>query len=121
MKKIFATLFAFVMLSAVCYAKHSYPVTLTVVSEANVANKNISFSVVHLFRGLRGGLTHGVTTYVVATGTDGNAYELVPENKKVVVLPGEYSSRFDGKQMIILRDKKEVKMRIVDVKPIPKQ
>ena len=121
MKKLLAGTFLALLFSAVCYAKHSYPITLTVFSESNQTNKNISFSVGSFFHSLSGGLAHGVTTYVLATGTDGNAYQMVPENRKVEVIPGAYPARFDGKEMIILRDKHEVKLKIVDVGPIPKQ
>jgi hypothetical protein len=104
--------------SGVAAGHKDYPLALTVQEESNITSQHPTL---HFgFAGGNGGgfFGNGVTKHVFATGSDNNAYDLVPQNRKDVVLPGTYQARFDGRLIHILVDKHELKMSIIEVKPL---
>jgi hypothetical protein len=63
------------------FAKDDYPLTIKVLSMQNVENENASGNV-------GAGWSDKAAERVMAEGSDGNTYELVPESAKDVLLPG---------------------------------
>jgi hypothetical protein len=119
MKKL--TIAALVLLT--CFATQagkSYPITLRVDEEKNIedAHGHFHFGWHSWTGGSSGGgaYGHGVTKHIFAEGSDHNAYDLVPKNRKDFIVPGTYSARFDKQNVIILVNGREIKTVIVEVK-----
>ena len=103
-------------------AKDNYPLTIKVLKTQNVENKNGTFSFAK-FGGTAGaGWSHKVTEHVMAEGSDGNTYELVPENPKDMLLPGTFQAKIEKRDMKVCEPKdngkcRDVKFRVVAAQP----
>ena len=99
-------------------AKDKYPLTIKVLSTKNIENKHGSF---HLASG-RAAWTHGVAEHVMAEASDGNTYELVPDNPKDMLLPGTFQAKIEKRDMKVCEPKdngncRDVKFKIVAADP----
>lgn len=112
MKRFLATFFLILAFAGTAVAKKTYSITLKVDEEKNIESQHSSFR----FNRYRGVYGHSVTTHIFATGSDGNAYDLVPKNRKDFVVPGTYDARFDKRNVILLVNGREIKTIIVEVK-----
>src|ERR1035438_1951381 len=100
-------------------AKDNYPLTIKVLKTQNIENKNGSFSLAKLGGDMRAGWSHKVTEHVMAEGSDGNSYELVPQNPKDMLLPGKFQAKIEKRDMKVCEPKdngncREVKFEIVE-------
>jgi len=93
------------------FAKDDYPLTIKVLSTQNIENEN--------GRGNAGaGWSDKAAEHVMAEGSDGNTYELVPESPKDMLLPGTFQAKIEKRGMRICEPKdngrcRDVKFKIV--------
>jgi hypothetical protein len=93
-----------------------------VLKTQNIENKNGSFSFAK-FGGTAGaGWSHKVAEHVMAEGSDGNSYELVPENPKDMLLPGNFQAKIEKRDMKVCEPKdngkcRDVKFKVVGAEP----
>jgi hypothetical protein len=93
-------------------AKDDYPLTVRVVSMKNIENRNGSF---HM-SGSIASWGHVVAEHCIVEASDGNTYELVPENKKDMLLPGTYQAKIQKRDVKVCEPKDNGKCRDVKFK-----
>ena len=103
-------------------AKENYPLTIKVVKTQNVENKNGTFSFAKIGGTAGAGWSHKVTEHVMAEGSDGNSYELVPKNPKDMLLPGTFQARIEKRDLKVCVPKdngkcQDVKFTVVAAEP----
>lgn len=91
---------------------------IKVLSTKNIENKHGSFRLA----GTRAAWGHGVAEHVIAEASDGNTYELVPENPKDMLLPGSFEAKIEKRDMKVCEPKdngncRDVKFKIVAAEP----
>jgi len=74
-------------------AKDKYPLTVKVLKTQNVENKNGNFSFAKFGGSMGAGWSHKVAEHVMVEASDGNTYELVPDNPKDMLLPGTFQAK----------------------------
>jgi len=99
------------------FAKDEYPLSIKVLSTQNVENENSSVNA-------GAGWSDKAAEHVIAEGSDGNTYELVPESTRDVLLPGTFQAKMDKRSMRVCEPKdngkcRDVKFRIVVAQPTP--
>ncbi|MGC1493704.1 MAG: hypothetical protein WA798_20250 [Candidatus Acidiferrum sp.] len=122
MKKILLIAAFSLMTFSVLAKEKVYTLHLTVVSAENHKTGDTT-ETGDVNRSIFGGIVHRdrhhevVAKYVEASGDDGNVYELIPVDKKgLIVLPGTYSARFTDRNLIVLMPSgKEEKFQVVQV------
>jgi hypothetical protein len=100
------------------FAKDDYPLTIKVLSTKNLENKHGTF---HLANGVAG-WSHGGAEHVMAEGSDGNTYELVPDNPKDMLLPGTFQAKIEKRDVKVCEPKdngkcRDVKFKVVAAEP----
>jgi ABC-type proline/glycine betaine transport system substrate-binding protein len=103
-------------------AKDNYPLTIKVLKTQNVENKSGTFTFAKLGTNAGAGWSHKVTEHVMAEGSDGNTYELVPENPKDMLLPGTFQAKIEKRDMKVCEQKdngncRGVKFKVVGAEP----
>ena len=86
-------------------AKDNYPLTIKVLKTQNIENKNGSFSFAKVGGNMGAGWSHKVAEHVMAVGSDGNTYELVPQNRKDMLLPGTFQAKIEKRDMKVCEPK----------------
>jgi hypothetical protein len=93
------------LLAPLATAKDRYTLTITVLSTKNIESQfETGSSAAHgvgSFSGARSSYGHSVSRHVVAVGSDGNRYDLAPENPKDFLVPGEYPAYLTTRGMIV--------------------
>jgi len=100
------------------FAKDNYPLSIKVLKTQNVQNQHGSF---HFANGVAG-WSHGVAEHVMAEASDGNTYELVPDNPKDMLLPGTFQAKIEKRDMKVCEPKdngncRDVKFKVVAAEP----
>ena len=103
-------------------ARENWPLTVKVLSTKNIENEHGTF---HLsWSGSNGGAgwVHRVAEHAFVEASDAISYELVPNNKKDMLLPGTYQAKIEKRDMKICEPKgngncREVKFLIVAAVP----
>jgi hypothetical protein len=104
------------------FAKDNYPLTLKVLKTRNIENENGSFHFGSFGGNARAGWTHDVSRHIIAEGSDGNTYELVPENQKDMLTPGTFQAKIEQRDMKVCEPKdngkcRDVKFNVVAAHP----
>jgi hypothetical protein len=86
-------------------AKDKYPLTVKVLKTQNVENKNGSFSFAKIGGNMGAGWSHKVAEHLMAEASDGNTYDLVPENPKDMLLPGTFQAKIEKRDMKVCEPK----------------
>jgi hypothetical protein len=99
------------------FAKDDYPLRIKVLSTQDVENENGGGNG-------GGGWSDKTAERVMAEGSDGNTYELVPESTKDVLLPGTFQAKIEKRSMRVCEPKdngkcRDVKFRIVVAQQTP--
>jgi hypothetical protein len=103
-------------------AKDNYPLTIKVLSSKNIENKHGSFSFAKIGGNAGAGWSHGGAEHVMAEGSDGNTYELVPDNPKDMLLPGTFQAKIEKRDVKVCEPKdngkcRDVKFKVVAAEP----
>jgi len=103
-------------------AKDDYPLTIKVLKTQNIENKNGTFSFAKFGGNAGAGWSHKVAEHVMAEGSDGNTYELVPDNPKDMLLPGTFQAKIEKRDMKVCEPKdngkcRDVKFKVVAAEP----
>jgi len=106
-------------------AKESWPLTVKVLSTQNVEDPHGSFHFVKVFGDASAAWSHRVAEHVFVEASDGNSYELVPQNPKDMLLPGTFQAKIEKRDMKVCEPKdkgncREVKFKIVAAVPTMK-
>jgi hypothetical protein len=122
MKQLLGSLFLTFATVQPMLAKENYPLTIKVLKTQNVESKNGTFTFAKLGANAGAGWSHKVTEHVMAEGSDGNTYELVPENPKDMLLPGTFQARIERRDMKVCEPKdngkcQDVKFKVVGAEP----
>ena len=122
--RIVIALFAFLLVCTIqpASAKQNWPLTVKVMSTQNIADEHGAF---HLsWGGGSGGSgwAHRVREHAFVEASDGNNYELQPQNMKDMLLPGSYQAKIEKRDMKICEPKdngncREVKFVILAASP----
>jgi|SRR5271155_4708232 hypothetical protein len=99
-------------------AKDDYPLTINVLSAQNSENKNGASTAAKSGGNTAADGSDKVAEHVMAEASDGNTYELAPENPKDMLLPGIFQAKIEkvGIKVCEPKDKgkcREVKFKIV--------
>jgi hypothetical protein len=99
-------------------AKDDYPLTINVLSAQKVENKNGASTAAKSGGNTGADSSDKVAEHVLAEASDGNTYELAPENPKDILLPGVFQAKIEkvGIKVCEPKDKgkcREVKFKIV--------
>jgi hypothetical protein len=110
-------------------ANNDYPLTIKVLSTQNAENTNGTFSSAKLGGNAGAGSSDAgssdkVAEHVMAEGSDGNTYELAPENPKDMLLPGTFQAKIEKRDMRVCEQKdkgkcRDMKFKIVAAQPTP--
>lgn len=100
------TLAIFLLLVApLATAKDRYTLTISVLSTKSVESQYESGSSgargVGNFSGARSSYGHSVSRHIVAVGSDGNLYDLAPQDPKDFLVPGEYPAYLTTRGMVV--------------------
>jgi len=103
-------------------AKENWPLTVKVLSTENLENAHGSFRLAWGGGAGGAGWAHRVAEHAFIEASDGNSYELVPDNKKDMLLPGTYKAKIEKRDMKICEPKdngncREVKFKVVAAVP----
>lgn len=103
-------------------AKDDYPLTIKVLKTQNIENKSGNFTFAKLGGNAGAGWSHKVAEHVMAEGSDGNTYELVPENSKDMLLPGTFQAKVEKRDMKVCEPKdngkcRDVKFKVIGAEP----
>jgi hypothetical protein len=103
-------------------AKDDYPLTIKVQSTKNVENQHGTFHLAKVAGNMGAAWSHDVSEHVIAVASDGNTYELVPQNKKDMLLPGSFQAKIEKRDMKVCEPKdngkcRDVKFTIVEAEP----
>jgi len=104
----------------------NWSLTVKVLSTRNIESEHGSF---HLSWGGGGGggaWQHRITEHAFVEGSDGNSYELVPDNPLDMLLPGTYQAKIEKRDMKVCEPKnngncRDVKFKIVTAVPTVKE
>ena len=106
-------------------AKEDWPVNITVLSAKNMESPRSSFNL--SWRGGGGGAFwgHKIAKHAFIEASDGNSYDLVPNNPKDMLRPGTFKARIEKRDMKVCEPKDngtcwEVKFQIVAAVPTVK-
>jgi hypothetical protein len=105
-------------------AKDNYPLTIKVLKTQNVENKHGTFTFAKLGGNAAAGWSHGGAEHVMAEASDGNTYELVPDNPKDMLLPGTFQAKIEKRDVKVCEPKdngkcRDVKFKVVSAEPTP--
>jgi len=103
-------------------AKDNYPLTIKVQSTKNVENEHGSFHLAKVAGNMGAAWSHDVAEHAIAVASDGNTYELVPEDKRDMLLPGTFQAKIEKRDMKVCEPKdngkcRDVKFHIVSAEP----
>jgi hypothetical protein len=103
-------------------AKDNYPLTIKVQSTKNVESEHGSFHLAKVGGNMGAGWSHNVSEHALAVSSDGNTYELVPEDKRDMLLPGTFQAKIEKRDMKVCEPKdngkcRDVKFHIVSAEP----
>ena len=104
------------------FAKDNYPLSIKVLKTQNIENKNGSFSFAKFGGNMGAGWSHKVAEHIMAEASDGNTYELVPDNPKDMLLPGTFQAKIERRDMKVCEPKdngkcRDVKFKVVGAEP----
>jgi hypothetical protein len=102
-------------------AKDDYPLTIKVLKTQNIENKHGRFTFAKIGGDMGAGWSHNVAEHVMAESSDGNTYELVPENPKDMLLPGTFQAKIEKRDMKVCEPKDNGKCRNVKFKVVAAQ
>jgi hypothetical protein len=100
-------------------AKDNYPLTIKVRSTQNLENG--TFNLAKISGNAGAGPSDRVAEHVIAEGSDGNIYELVPENPEDMLLPGTFQAKIEKRGMKVCAPKDNGKCRDVRFKIVGAQ
>jgi hypothetical protein len=97
------------LLSAPALAKDHYTITITVLSTKNITSEYESGSSRNRGYAFQTGSSssghssygHVVSKHVLAIGSDGNSYDLSPQDPKDFLIPGRYPAYFTKRWMVV--------------------
>jgi hypothetical protein len=101
------------LLSATVVAKDHYTITITVLSTKNITseyengssrNGGGAFQIGSIGSGTSSGRSsygHAVSRHVLAVGSDGNSYDLSPQDARDFLIPGNYPAYFSSRGMVV--------------------
>jgi hypothetical protein len=103
-------------------AKGDYPLTIKVLSTQNVENENGALIFAKFDENADG--PKKAAEHVIAEGSDGNTYELVPESPNDMLLPGTFPAKIQKRDMKVCEPKgngkcRDVKFKIISAKQTP--
>jgi hypothetical protein len=106
-------------------AEEHWPLTAKVLSTQNVEDPHGSFHFAKVFDNASAAWSHRVAEHVFVEASDGNSYELVPQNAKDMLLPGTFQAKIEKRDMKVCEPKdngncREVKFTIVAAVPTVK-
>lgn len=106
-------------------AKEVWPLTVKVLSTKNVEDPHGSFHFSKVFDNASAAWSHRVAEHVFVDSSDGNSYELVPQNPKDMLLPGSFQAKIEKRDMKVCERKdngecRDVKFKIVAAVPTVK-
>jgi hypothetical protein len=99
-------------------AKDDYPLIIEVLSTQNVEN---TFTFAKAGGNAATGWSDKAAEHVMAQGSDGNTYELAPENPKDMLLPGTFQAKIEKREMKVCEPKDKGKCRDVRFKIVAAQ
>ena len=104
------------------FAKDNYPLSIKVLKTQNIENKNGSFSFAKFGGNMGAGWSHKEAEHIMAEASDGNTYELVPDNPKDMLLPGTFQAKIEKRDMKVCEPKdngkcRDVKFKVVGAEP----
>jgi len=99
-------------------AKENWPLTVKVLSTKNIEDPHGSFHFAKVLDNASAAWSHRVAEHVFVEASDGNSYELVPQNAKDMLLPGTFSAKIEKRDMKVCEPKdngncRDVKFKIV--------
>ena len=99
-------------------ASENWPLTIKVLSTKNIENEHGSFRMSWGGGAGGAGWSHRIAEHAFVEASDGNSYELVPNNPKDMLLPGTFKAKIERRDMKVceLKDNgncREVKFKIV--------
>jgi hypothetical protein len=96
---------ALLLMAPPASAEDHYTLTITVTSTKNVESQYESGSSaargVGNFSGARSSFGHSVTRHILAVGSDGNLYDLTPQDPKDFLIPGDYPAYLTTRGMVV--------------------
>ncbi len=100
------------------FAKDDYPLNIKVLSTKDIQNQHGSFHLTKIAGNASAGWTHDSAEHVFAVGSDGNTYELMPFDKRDMLLPGSFQAKIERRDMKVCEPKgngkcRDVKFRVV--------
>jgi hypothetical protein len=103
-------------------AKENWPLTVNVLSSKNLENPHGTFRLSWGGGSGGAGWTHRIAEHAFVEASDGNSYELVPQNPKDMLLPGKFQAKIEKRDMKVCEPKnngncREVKFKIVAAVP----
>jgi hypothetical protein len=106
-------------------AKEDWPLSVKVLSTKNIENEHGSFRMSWGGGSGGAGWSHRVAEHAFVEASDGNSYELVPNNPKDMLLPGTFQAKIEKRDMKVCEPKdngncREVKFKIVAAVPTVK-
>ncbi len=121
MRKAIALLL-FALAAQPMLAKDNWPLTIKVLSTRNLEDPHGSFHFAKVFDNASAAWSHRVAEHVFVDASDGNSYELVPQNSKDMLLPGTFQAKIEKRDMKVCEPKdnghcREVKFKIVTAVP----
>jgi hypothetical protein len=119
---LLTALFLLTLATQPMLAKDDYPLTIKVQNTKNVQNQYGSFHLSKVAGNMGAAWSHDVSEHVIAVSSDGNTYELVPDNKKDMLLPGTFQAKIERRDMKVCEPKdngkcRDVKFKIVAAEP----
>jgi hypothetical protein len=116
------SLFLLTLAAQPMLAKDDYPLTIKVQSTKNIESEHGSFHLAKVGGNMGAAWSHNVAEHVIAVASDGNTYELVPQNKKDMLLPGSFQAKIERRDMKVCEPKdngkcRDVKFKIVAAEP----
>lgn|GEM_PF-2671044 len=99
-------------------AKENWPLTVNVLSTKNIANDHGSFHIGWGGGSGAGAWSHRIAEHVFVEASDGNSYELVPNNPKDMLLPGTFQAKIEKRDMKVCEPKDNGKCREVKFKVV---
>jgi hypothetical protein len=89
------------LLAQLAAAKDTYTMTITVVSTKNVTSEYETERAAANSDNSRSWRGHTVNRHVVAVGSDGNVYDLTPQDPKDFLIPGKYPAYVTSRGMVV--------------------
>lgn len=103
-------------------AKENWPLSIDVLSTKNIENEHGTFKMSWGGGAGGAGWAHRIAEHAFVVASDGNSYELVPDNAKDMLLPGTYKAKIEKRDLRVCEPKdngncREVKFKIVAAVP----